>query len=704
MRKTTEATITALLCFAFGQLFAEESLTGSFVYPSETYSPECVKFCKENDVKRIYMHWTEAKKGRAAIYKEAGINVILSHSTYYAVCQLPTADIEKTVKKCIMEYIGENYFKDFDKFEIDEPHLGYGDWKNEVLPDVEKDQEFRKLYKEKFGKDPVSKRSMCSASDWRNILAFRQSLYWERLKVISASYKKICPKKGMELTVTPCAYESGPTLGVDINLLDNSLSRDINVMTDPYFQAFRRPLQWSGMIISWFRNANTDRKIGGVIQYYDAIKDSGWPSEGYTSLTPDQIDRQVFEYLMNGATDITVFTLGARIFGGKPEFEKHLSKSLRFVEESKKFWMDTKAESQVGIYFSENTFRMYDMWGPWSRMTGLYGTSFQTEWTYYALSARHIPADIISIAFNEEKGLSEKLGKYKTIIVPDTKCVSDYEAECFKKYVTEGGKLIISGKTSFHDWNGEPLKKASLSDLMGLKSIKKGNGKNIRFVNNDIIPAMAGKEISTDGNAAKLFMEQAARHPQWLKDKCTEKKYDGYDLKFAEKLPAASSLEIEPSTAKVIAVYSDKSAAITVNDFGKGKCIYIAPDDLTLFKGKVEDTIEENAASKENLDFMDQLVSACAGERLFELAGAEGIESAYRKSKDGTKSYIYLLNHADKTADGITLKLPGKAIDKVTIFDQESCSEKEIRSESGSESVFKIPAFKYGIIIEANSK
>lgn len=681
-------------------------VTGVYVYPSNEYSPKCIDFCKENGVKTIFMQPRSVKKGYAAPYHEAGHKVFCGWVPYKRIWDFDQKKTDQALKTWIKDDFGKDDLKDISGFAIDEPFIDYGDWEKETLSDIDKDTTQKNLYLEKFKTPIFSHRSMGNPSEWRNILSFRQIMFWNKLKNLAANLQNNYPENTVLVNLTPATYESGSTTGVDINLLNSYLPETVKLSIDPYFQAFRRPLQWSGMMIRWFRNANNNRKIGGIIQYYDAIKDSGWPSEGYMPLEPDDIPRQVFEYLMHGATDISAFVMASRIFTGKPEYESLLGKSLKFVKGSESFWKETKPLSQAAIYFSENTFRMYDMWGPWSRMTGLYGTSFQVEWTYYALSYMHIPADIISVAFNNEQGLLEKLEKYKVVILPDVKCVSPYEAECFKKYVSAGGNLIVSGETSFYNENGQFLEKMLLAELTGIKHIEKAQPHQITSLENSLVPGMEGKIISSSGNASTLFKQQATRHPQWLKDKCVEMKYDGYDIKFAQKTPKPSSLKIIPKTAKVIAVYPDMTAAVTANQFGKGKCVYIAPADLTLFKGVVTDSLEDmDETAKTGLEFFNALLTTSIGKRTFETSGLDGVEVAYRESEAKNEHFLYFLNHNIEVTKNAVVKLNLKAemVSEIVMLEQLSKKEEKIKINSEKPNDFitiNLPPFKYGIMIK----
>ncbi|OQA84732.1 MAG: Beta-galactosidase trimerization domain protein [Lentisphaerae bacterium ADurb.Bin242] len=701
--------MTRFLLFSFCFLpFLAVADSGSYITPDDRFTPHCLEICRTGGIKNAYMHFSFVKKGKAAMYQQAGLRVYSGWFPYGKLWQLPPDEQKAAVKKWVSENIGDDRLPDIAGFEIDEPLLGYGDWNREVLSDLETNQSLQQLFREKFNRPLPVARQGATAADWRNVMVLRQSHYWDRLATLAATLKTLYPDKAVRVTLSPCGYESGASVGFDGNLLPARLPTDVPVMLDPYFQAFRRPLQWSGMMLRKFKVMIPDRSFTGIIQYYDAMKDSGWPYEGYVNLQPDDVDRQVFEFLMHGANDITLFLLDRRIFTGKPEYEKHLGDALRFAAASKEYWPRTAPSAQVGIYFSENTFRMHDLWGPWSRMTGAYGASFQTEWVYYSLSQLHIPANLISIPFSlkdSEKELLEKLNCYAAVILPEVKCMSPAEAAAFTRYVENGGHLIVTGETSFFNENGEPLPQPSLAALLGVNGVEKGDGKSLIFRPHRLLPGKKGFTLPCDGNAVPLFREQAARHPQWLKEKCVEKKSSVYDLKFEAKLPAPAALKLTPTTtAEVLAVYPDQRAAALVTRRGRGECIYIAPSDLLLFKGKVENSLETTPGAAGQLELLDKLVTSCLGKKWFEVKGAETVEAACRKSGNADAEYIYLLNHAAVPAENVSLKInrPPADIKAVTLLDQASGRETAgVCVPAGNESVtLALPAFRYGLIVK----
>jgi hypothetical protein len=670
-----------------------------FSYPSASYTPKCLEFCSNNGISETFMNYRYVAKGENKPYKDAGISITCGWMPWRDLWTFTPETISGRVKEWCVQNIGPNYRDEVDAFEIDEPHWGYGDWKLQSIPELEKDTDLRNEYYKKFGCWPtLSRDRLNDPKGWRNTLQFRQQLFADRLSNVLLGYGKAFPDKSMTVGLTPVAYESGGQMGIDIHLLKN-LPQHCRLLLDPYFQAFRRPLHWSGYMIRWHRGAMDERSLGGVIQFYHAYRDTGWPYEGYMALNPDDVYRQPFEYLMNGATSLQIFVMCERMQGNT----KALEKSLSFARENKHLWQDTRPVSQVGVYFSENTFRMKDMWGPWSRMTGLYGASFQTEYTYYALSHMQVPADIVSVPFCQESGLPEKLKGYSVIILPDVKCMSKYEADSFAGYVKNGGTLIITGETAFYDEYGKPRPNPALLSLTQGKPVQAKEHATLKLSNKILPRELRGLSIAADCNDASLFYRMANRHPEWLKAKCKEMKFNGYDLFFSEKLPKPVSAAILPGKgALTLATYEDGTSAITVNNYGKGKVYYIGPNDVTLFQGEVTDSLEEpvNKISREARCmklFRTIMQESLGKDRLLEVKTAPAMEVAMRSKVKGGGTLLYFLNHSGQPVQNTKVKVAlNKGVKRagLELYQPGSAPQKLSGTITNRSVEFVIPAIK----------
>ncbi|MFA7372106.1 MAG: beta-galactosidase trimerization domain-containing protein [bacterium] len=701
-------TLTLLIFLGFTSIaIAAEDFISIYLYPNIGYTPQCLEFCKKYGVEKTIMHHSYVAKGEEKPYRENELPVICGWMPWRNFWTIQSS--EKTaeqLKAWCVQNIGSEHLDEVNGFEIDEPSWGFGDWKQQSIPELEKDAELRNEYYKKFGCRPtLSTERFKDPNGWRNTLQFRQQLFVDRLSNVIEGYKTAFPNKKLLICLSPTAYESGSQMGVDINLF-KEFPVYCQLIIDPYFQAFRRPLQWAGYVIRWKRNAMAERPLGGVLQFYDSHRDTGWPVEGYMDLNPEDVYRQPFEYLMNGASNLTVFVMAA--FSQKrAQNVEALGRAFDFARENKHLWQDTHPVSQVGIYFSENTFRMKDMWGPWSRMTGLYGASFQTEYTYYALSRMQVPADIISVPFCQESGLPEKLKGYSVIVLPDVKCMSKYEADSFAGYVKNGGTLIITGETAFYDEYGKPHSNPALLSLTQGKLVSAKEHATLKLSNKSLPRKLRGLSIAADCNDATLFYRMASRHPEWLKAKCKEMKFNGYDLFFSEKLPKPVSAAILPGKgALTLAAYEDGTSAITVNNYGKGKVYYIGPNDVTLFQGEVTDSLEEpvNKISREAqcMELFGTIMQDALGkDRLLEVKTAPAMEVAMRRKAKGGGTLLYFLNHSgrpvqntkvrvalDKKTRSADLQLyqPGSALQKL--------SGKIIKAGAGQGIEFEIPTLK----------
>lgn len=85
------------------------------------------------------------------------------------------------------------------------------------------------------------------------------------------------------------------------------------------------------------------------------------------------------------------------------------------------------------------------------------------EGTYYSLLEDHIPTHIIT-----DRTLAEgKIDQYKTILLPAVTCLSEKEIENLKRFVADGGGLVVTYRSSMMDENGKLRLDFGLSELIG---------------------------------------------------------------------------------------------------------------------------------------------------------------------------------------------------------------------------------------------
>jgi len=176
---------------------------------------------------------------------------------------------------------------------------------------------------------------------------------------------------------------------------------------------------------------------------------------------------------------------------------------------------------------------------------------------YEALLQSHIQSDVIWT----ETLTREKLAQYKIALLLDAKSMSKEEISLIRDWIKEGGALISSGTTTLFDQWNNLLEDYSLADVFGVRYIRSNPSSALnleeiwQYVNRDIRPKTIGKIEITDTSLLKGFHSG---------DKINYDVALGYDM-------------IEPTTGKAVAKWEEGGEpAIVINNFGKGKSIFIS--------------------------------------------------------------------------------------------------------------------------------
>lgn len=158
--------------------------------------------------------------------------------------------------------------------------------------------------------------------------------------------------------------------------------------------------------------------------------------------------------------------------GMVPRFTKHsaviydsrwIDTTIQFFSWHKsveKYFRNTEPLAQVAIVYSQQTGRHYSATRGGRRNADLpiYG------W-YQALVESRIPFEMVHDHLMD----LEQLSKYKTLILPNIACLSEHQCNQLRKFVEQGGSLIVTGETSLYDEMGERRTNLGLSDLLGAK-------------------------------------------------------------------------------------------------------------------------------------------------------------------------------------------------------------------------------------------
>jgi hypothetical protein len=117
---------------------------------------------------------------------------------------------------------------------------------------------------------------------------------------------------------------------------------------------------------------------------------------------------------------------------------------------------------EVGIYYSSRTRDWVGREHPADYFAGFLGA-------HKAMVYEHIPWGVI---LDENVSLAS-LKAFPVVLLPDTGIVSERELALFRRYVEEGGRLIVTGLSGCYDQMGRLQAKGTLDSLTGARFVRK---------------------------------------------------------------------------------------------------------------------------------------------------------------------------------------------------------------------------------------
>lgn len=235
-----------------------------------------------------------------------------------------------------------------------------------------------------------------------------------------------------------------------------------------------------------------------------------------------------------------------------------------FVKANEKVLEQQVPVSNIGIYYSRPTRISY-------RKKSEEGDHFGTDirGVEAVMMENHIPHDFIL----DDQLSKEKLQKYKLVLLPNVRCMSDKEIDILKDYVRNGGNLIATYATSLYDANGKERKDYGLSELFGVHYAgKKENTRrdNYQYILNKKHPIVEPDSSQTEllFNAGYTALCKPAKDANVI---CTW----------------VPTIQNQPPDKAWVEKFSTEFPTAVENAYGKGKVLYFAnqPDLLSYLVG-----------------------------------------------------------------------------------------------------------------------
>jgi len=273
------------------------------------------------------------------------------------------------------------------------------------------------------------------------------------------------------------------------------------------------------------------------------------------------------------------------------------------MERNERLFFDQKSVHHIALLCSEQTGLYYAKkeYYPFNEQPIFINYSDQEvgqwhnnyfEGAFAALIHSHQQFDVIL----DEDLTTEKLQNFDVLILPNSACLSERQAEAIKRFVQNGGGLIASYETSLYDEKGNPRKDFLLKDLfkvsferkedLSLSRIQKRPEPYIRIKGNH--PVTAGLEnilITYD------FRGMKRNYPYIEKDELLNRG------SFEEQIIQVSTLDgsetvayfYYPAGGEFGRPYTfpvGHPESIIVSEYGKGKVVYYAQPLNLLYKAR----------------------------------------------------------------------------------------------------------------------
>ena len=150
---------------------------------------------------------------------------------------------------------------------------------------------------------------------------------------------------------------------------------------------------------------------------------------------------------------------------------------------------------EVGLYFSSRTRDWFGRDKPAEYFQSFLGAQKAMEY-------EHIPWGVIL----SENVTMETLKRFPVVMLPNVAIVSDGEVALFRRYVEDGGRLIITGLSGMRGWLGETNSRSALSELIGARYVRELDSTDnwVRF--DDANPSPPGALFAPSGRINWPFL------------------------------------------------------------------------------------------------------------------------------------------------------------------------------------------------------
>ncbi len=342
--------------------------------------------------------------------------------------------------EAIKNIVAEQLAYGIDGFHIDMLDQGFGkpygcwcDW-------------CRKSFKDHFGHDMPAGATW--DHHWDDMLQFRYDTSQRFEKELAAHIKSINPSATIDYN-----YHGNPPFSFEVGQRPVQHAGNADFVTGETgvwgFSALG-----VGLNAEFYRASTPGKPFQvaiqrGVRMYHDQttrpVNDMRW--EALTLLAHGAFVTMIDKTAFDGSLDPVAYQRIGQVLGEAREKRSHFGQAPLY---------------DIGLYFSSRTRDWIGREEP-----AKYFLSFQGA--HQACVMEHLQFGVVL----DENVSLDGLNKFPVVCLPNVAIVSEQEVKLLSDYVTQGGKLLITGQTGQFDAIGKPLQNSVLAEMIGANATKR---------------------------------------------------------------------------------------------------------------------------------------------------------------------------------------------------------------------------------------
>ena len=258
------------------------------------------------------------------------------------------------------------------------------------------------------------------------------------------------------------------------------------------------------------------------------------------------------------------------------------------------------------------------------------------------LDALHIQHDVVA----DWNVRAEFLEPYQLVILPNVGCMRDKEIEAVREYVRKGGSVLATAETSLLDESGTPREDFGLADVLGLR-----------------VDERPSNEVQTADAKKPVYIHPGRDPHEILKGlPSTELIFPG-DSTYARAVSGRPTARLiaDAGTPMNAPGAETGRTAIQVNEFGRGKVVYVS-NSLFARTMHHSGTTTHLLAPQDGVHWVDQLivnvVEYLAPRPIWRLQGPASLWAGLNAQPREKRHVLHLVNwRTDQPARDIEVTL-----------------------------------------------